>query len=202
MASPSDAFDRRNLLTYLSLFCGLVAIAAAGGGHAHLAGFVVALGVIADTFDGRFARLFGSDPGRRALGVQLDSLADAIAFGIAPPLCAALLLNAGTDAAGLTLWGAAFAHAACGITRLASFNVNAMDEPSTQFIGVPVPLAALIWATAMLVQPAAAVTIGVILATAAAMVLPIRIPRPTGAGLVLFTCWPIAVGILHAMRSF
>lgn len=198
MPSPSDAFDRRNLLTYLSLFCGLVAIAAAGGGHAHLAGFVVALGVIADTFDGRFARLFGSDPGRRALGVQLDSLADAIAFGIAPPLCAALLLNAGTDAAGLTLWGAAFTHAACGITRLASFNVNAMDGPSDAFIGIPVPLAALIWATAVLVQPAAAVTIGVILATAAAMVLPIRIPRPTGAGLVLFTCWPLAVAILHA----
>ena len=197
MPLPSDAFDRRNLLTYLSLFCGLVAIAAAGGGHAHLAGFAVALGVIADTFDGRFARLFGSDPGRRALGVQLDSLADAIAFGIAPPLCAALLLNAGTDAAGLILWGAAFTHAACGITRLASYNVNAMSEPSS-FVGIPVPLAALIWATAVLVQPAAAVTIGLILATAAAMVLPIRIPRPTGAGLALFTCWPVAVAILHA----
>lgn len=198
MASPSDAFDRRNLLTYLSLLCGLVAIAAAGGGHAHLAGFAVTLGVIADTFDGRFARLFGSDPGRRALGVQLDSLADAIAFGIAPPLSAALLLNAGTDAAGLLLWGAAFTHAACGITRLASYNVNAMDGPSGGFIGIPVPLAALIWATAVLVQPAAAVTIGLILATAAAMVLPIRIPRPTGAGLALFTCWPLAVAILHA----
>ena len=201
MPSPSDAFDRRNLLTYLSLFCGLVAIAAAGRGHAHTAGFVVALGVIADTFDGRFARLFGSDPGRRALGVQLDSLADAIAFGIAPPLCAALLLNAGSDAAGLTLWGAAFTHAACGIARLASYNVNAMEESGPMpavFIGVPVPLAALIWATAVLVQPAAAVTIGLILATAAAMVLPIRIPRPTGAGLALFTCWPVAVAILHA----
>ena len=200
MASPSDAFDRRNLLTYLSLFCGVVAIAAAGGGHAHLAGFAVALGVIADTFDGRFARLFGSDPGRRALGVQLDSLADAIAFGIAPPLCAALLLNAGTDAAGLTLWAAAFVYAACAVTRLASFNVNAMDaarEPESGFVGIPVPLAALIWATALLVQPAAAVTIGVILVTAAAMVLPIRIPRPTGAGLVLFTCWPVAVAVLH-----
>jgi CDP-diacylglycerol--serine O-phosphatidyltransferase len=212
MPSPSDAFDRRNLLTYVSLFCGLVAIAAAGGGHAHLAGFAVALGVIADTFDGRFARLFGSDPGKRALGVQLDSLADAIAFGIAPPLCAALLLNAGTDAAGVTLWGAAFTHAACSITRLASYNVSAIEPGSTPaslgapkprsgeggFIGIPVPLAALIWATAVLVQPAAAVTIGVILATAAAMVLPIRIPRPTGAGLVLFTCWPVAVAILHA----
>ena len=209
MPSPSDAFDRRNLLTYLSLFCGLVAIAAAGGGHAHMAGCVVALGVIADTFDGRFARLFGSDPGRRELGVQLDSLADAIAFGIAPPLCAALLLKAGTDAAGLTLWAAAFTHAACGITRLASYNVNAMEDapgglgpPKPEggggFIGIPVPVAALIWATAMLVQPAAAVTIVLILATAAAMVLPIRIPRPTGAGLALFTCWPVAVAILHA----
>jgi CDP-diacylglycerol--serine O-phosphatidyltransferase len=201
MASPSDAFDRRNLLTYVSLLCGVVAIAAASGRRAHVAGLAVAVGVIADTFDGRFARRFGSDPGRRALGVQLDSLADAIAFGIAPPLSAALLLNAGTDAAGLTLWAAAFVYAACAVTRLASFNVNAMDGgPGSQagFIGIPVPLAALIWATALLVQPAAAVTIGLILVTAAAMVLPIRVPKPTGAGLVLFTCWPVTVAVLHA----
>ena len=197
MASPADAFDRRNLLTYVSLLCGVGAIAGANGGQAPIAGFLIAAAVIADTFDGRFARRFGNDPRRRALGVELDSLADAVAFGIAPPLCAALLLHAEMDARGAALWGAAFVHAACAITRLASYNVDAAEPARSGFIGIPVPLAALIWATALLVQPSAATTIGVILVTAAAMVLPLRVPRPTGAGLVAFTCWPVAVALGH-----
>lgn len=197
MTSPADAFDRRNLLTYVSLLCGVAAIAGANDGKAQIAGFFIAASVIADTFDGRFARRFGNDPRRRALGVELDSLADAIAFGIAPPLCAALLLHADMDARGAALWGAAFVHAACAITRLASFNVDAAESSRAGFVGIPVPLAALIWATALLVQPSAGATIGVILVTAAAMVLPLRIPRPTGAGLVVFALWPVAVALGH-----
>ena len=227
MASPADAFDRRNLLTYLSLLFGVGAMVAAHTHLSNIAGFAIAVAVIADTFDGRFARRFGADPRRSALGVQLDSLADAIAFGIAPPLCSALLFNRippeggsyrvpGTVPEmdlGAALWGATFIHAACAITRLASFNVDATSyEPASPpappkprsaeggFVGIPVPLAALIWSTALLVQPSAAVTVGLLLATAAAMVLPLRIPRPTGAGLILFTCWPLAVAALHLVR--
>ena len=209
MASPADAFDRRNLLTYLSLLFGVGAIAAAAGGRASLAGFAIAVAVIADTFDGRFARRFGSDPRRSALGVQLDSLADAIAFGIAPPLCSALLFYGGVDAMTTAMWGIVFVHAACAITRLASFNVDAaisgLGPPKPRsgeggFIGIPVPLAALTWSTALLVQPSAAVTAGLLLVTAAAMVLPLRVPRPTGVGLVLFTCWPVGVALWHLAR--
>jgi CDP-diacylglycerol--serine O-phosphatidyltransferase len=199
MASPADPFDRRNLLTYVSLLCGVGAIAAASAGRAWTAGLAIAVAVIADTFDGRFARRFGSDPRRNALGTELDSLSDAIAFGIAPPLCSVLLLNAGPGSVGLALWIAVFVHAACAVTRLAAFNVDSVKHEAG-FVGIPVPLAALIWSTVLLVQPSAAVTVGVILVTAAAMVLPIRIPRPTGAGLAVFVLWPLAVAILHAMR--
>jgi CDP-diacylglycerol--serine O-phosphatidyltransferase len=195
MALPAEAFDRRNLLTYASLLGGVVAVAGATGHNVHIAGLAVAIAVVADTFDGRFARRFGNDPRRSALGVELDSLADAIAFGMAPPLCSALLLNVKGDLVGVVLWVAIFVHAACAITRLASYNVD--GTVGGGFTGIPVPLAALIWSTVLLVQPSAAVTTGVILATAAAMIAPIRIPRPTGAGLVLFTCWPLAVAILH-----
>ena len=195
MASPSDPFDRRNLLTFASLLFGVAAIAAASAGHAPMAGLGIAAAVIADTFDGRFARRFGADPRRCALGTELDSLADAIAFGIAPPLCSALLLNVRGGAAGYALWAAAFVHAACAITRLASFNID--RTAGDGFIGIPVPLSALIWSTVLLVQPSAAITTGVILATAAAMVLPIRVPRPTGAGLAVFALWPLAVGLCH-----
>lgn len=170
------------------------------------AGLAVAIAVIADTFDGRFARRFGSDPRRNALGTELDSLSDAIAFGIAPPLCSVLLLSPGSGTVGAVLWIAVFVHAACAVTRLASFNVDAtaggLAAPTRRsgeggFVGIPVPLAALIWSTALLVQPSAAVTLGVILVTAAAMVLPIPIPRPTGAGLALFVLWPLAVCLCH-----
>jgi phosphatidylserine synthase len=211
MASPADPFDRRNLLTYVSLLCGVGAVAAASAGRAWTAGLAIAIAVIADTFDGRFARRFASDPRRDALGTELDSLSDAIAFGIAPPLCSVLLLNAGLGPVGLALWLAVFVHAACAVTRLAAFNVDSVkQEPGPRppkprsgeggFIGIPVPLAALIWSTVLLVRPTAAVTLGVILVTAAAMVLPIRIPRPTGAGLAVFVLWPLVVAILHAMR--
>jgi phosphatidylserine synthase len=194
MASPADPFDRRNLLTYVSLLCGVGAVAGASAGRTSAAGLAIAIAVIADTFDGRFARRFASDPRRNALGAELDSLSDAIAFGIAPPLCSVLLLNAGLSAVGVALWIAVFFHAACAVTRLASFNV---DAAAAGFVGIPVPLAALIWSTVLLVQPSAAVTLGVILVTAAAMVLPIRVPRPTGAGLAVFVLWPLAVGICH-----
>jgi len=213
MASPADAFDRRNLLTYLSLLFGVGAVAAAARGRPSLAGFAIAVAVLADLYDGRFARRFGNDPRRSALGVQLDSLADAISFGVAPPICSALLLRESVDMMGTALWSVAFVHAACAVTRLAFFNVDAAEGPAGHrssppaspkprsgeggFIGIPVPLAALIWSTALLVQPTAAVTVGLLLATAAAMVVPLRVPRPTGAGLVLFTCWPVAVGICH-----
>ena len=201
MASPADAFDRRNLLTYSSLLCGVVAIAGAQNGRAPIAGFFMAAAVIADTFDGRFARRFGNEPRRRALGIELDSLSDAVAFGVAPPLCAVLLLRDNMGNVGPALWAAVFVHAACAITRLASFNVDAADSPQAGFIGIPVPLAALVWATALLVQPSAAATSALILVTAAAMVLPLRVPRPTGAGLMLFACWPVAVMILHAVAA-
>ena len=197
MASPADAFDRRNLLTYASLLGGVAAIAAATGHLTNISGLAIAIAVVADTFDGRFARRFGTDTRRCALGVELDSLADAIAFGIAPPLSSALLLNVGMDLPGYALWSAVFVHAACAVTRLASYNLSAAGEKPSRFIGIPVPLAALIWSTALLVQPSAATTIILILVTAAAMVLPLRIPRPAGAGLVLFTCWPLAVALCH-----
>jgi len=151
---------------------------------------------MADTFDGRFARRFGTDPRRCALGVELDSLADGIAFGIAPPLASALLLNTGPTVIGAALWTAVFVYAACAVTRLASFNVDASGG-SRGFIGIPVPLAALIWSTALLVQPSAAATVRLVLVTAAAMVLPLKVPRPKGAGLVLFTLWPVSVGLCH-----
>jgi CDP-diacylglycerol--serine O-phosphatidyltransferase len=197
VASPLGAFHRANALTYVSLMASVAAIAAAFRGSASAAGALIAVAVIADTFDGRFARMFERSAGERALGVQLDSLSDAIAFGIAPCLCMALLAPRGPVWVEAGWWIAAFTFAACAITRLAFYNVT--QEEAHGFIGLPVPVAALIWSSVLLTSPGAGVATLVMLATAAAMVAPLRVPRPTGAGLALFAAWPLAVIVLHAL---
>jgi len=200
MRSPLDAFDRRNLLTYVSLICGIAALVAASSKIASWAGAAIGLAVIADTFDGRFAKRFPSDAARRQLGSELDSLADAIVFGAAPVACALLLTDASSPLSRGLLWTAACVYAAAAITRLAFFNVKAAD-PQVGFIGIPVPVAALLWSTALLTHPSTVASAAVIAVAAAGMIAPIRIRRPVGLGLALFTCWPLALVVGHLLRA-
>ena len=200
MQSPLDAFDRRNLLTYVSLICGMAALVAASSRTASWAGAAIGLAVIADTFDGRFAKRFPSDAARRQLGTELDSLADAIVFGAVPVACALLLTDAPSPLSRGLLWTAASVYAAAAITRLAFFNVK-VAESQVGFIGIPVPVAALLWSTALLTRPSAVASAAVIAAAAAGMIAPLRIRRPVGLGLALFTCWPLALVLGHLLRA-
>ena len=193
-ASPLAVFDARNLLTYVSLLCGVAAIASAVAGRAGASGALLAAAVVFDTFDGRFARLFARTEIQRAVGAQLDSLSDAIAFGMAPAACVALLFRE----VGPGWWLAAFAYAACAVTRLAFYNVT--HDQQEGFVGLPVPVAALIWASALLLQPTATVLTAIAGLTAVAMVLPLRFPRPRGVGFAAFVCWPLVVIAAHLAR--
>jgi CDP-diacylglycerol---serine O-phosphatidyltransferase len=198
--SPLTSFDLRNLITYLSLLFGVAAIAAAAGGSAPGACGLIALAVVADTLDGRFARLFGDDPARRAFGVQLDSLADAIAFGIAPLVAAGAASDAAHAGRGALWILAAFVYAACAITRLGFYNVSPEADRESGFIGLPVPVAALLLCTVTAAQPSFAALVAAAIACAAVMVLPLRIPRPRRAGLALFLVWPFAVAAVMLWR--
>jgi CDP-diacylglycerol--serine O-phosphatidyltransferase len=195
--SPAAAFHRANSLTYLSLLAGVLAIAASLEDRSAVSGAFIALAVIADTFDGRFARMFVRSPAEREIGVQLDSLSDAIAFGIAPCVCLASLGAGGPPA--ITWWIATFVFAACSITRLAFYNVT--HDATAGFIGVPVPVAALVASSVLLLAPSGGVAAAALLLTAAAMVMPLPIPRPTGYGLAAFVLWPTALVVLHLARS-
>jgi CDP-diacylglycerol---serine O-phosphatidyltransferase len=189
LPSPAGAFHPANLLTYASLWSGIAAVAAATAGHQHAAAAWIAASVVADTFDGRFARMFQRTGEQRAVGVQLDSLSDAIAFGIAP----ALLWRpaAGWGALEGVWWIAVAAYAACAITRLAFYNVT--HEAASGFVGLPVPVAALVSATALLFAPGPAALTALFATTALAMVLPLPIARPQGLGLAAFVSWPLLV---------
>jgi CDP-diacylglycerol---serine O-phosphatidyltransferase len=125
-----------NGLTLANLFCGIWAIVAASRGDYQRAGLYVVLGGIADAFDGRVARAVGAG-GR--FGEELDSLVDAITFGLAPSLIMyfAVLNRSGFD------WAWSFVFTACAVWRLARFNVVQAGTSKRFFQGLPSPAAGI-----------------------------------------------------------
>jgi archaetidylserine synthase len=189
--SPAAYLHVSNALTYASFCAGMAAVACALGSSAGGAAACIAAAVIADTFDGRFARLFSRDDDRRAFGAGLDSLSDAVSFGAAPPICLSVLSRPPEGMLAVAWWAACFVHGACAITRLGFFNIS--HDRYDGFIGLPAPVAALVLASGLLGPTPPAVSIVLLLAAAAAMIAPWRVPRPVGLGLALFVLWPLAV---------
>jgi phosphatidylserine synthase len=199
--SPIASIHPSNALTYMSLGAGLAAVAAALDGSAAVAGACLAAAALADTFDGRFARLFERSRELQAIGMNLDSLSDAVSFGLVPIAAMGILLAAAESAAGLVWWVAAAIYACAALTRLAFFNATGGAAGNdTGFIGLPAPVAALCWSTAFLAPIDVRLAIAVAAATAVAMVAPVRISRPTGVGLIMFALWPITLIAGHLSR--
>ncbi len=129
-----------NGFTLINLFFGIFAIVAASRGEFSTAGLYIVFGGIADALDGRVARATGS--GSR-FGSELDSLVDAISFGLAPALIMyfAVLNREGWD------WIFVFLYVACAVIRLARFNVEQAGRDKKYFHGLPSPAAGLTLAT-------------------------------------------------------
>jgi phosphatidylserine synthase len=196
MTSPAHCLHPGNLATYLSLCSAIGALAAATHGSAAGAGALMAIAVMADTFDGRFARLFRRTEAQRALGSFLDSLSDAAAFGLVPPCCMTLLMPPAPSRLIETGWWLSVCcYAACAITRLAFYHLPATSGAT--FVGVPAPVAALLWSSALLLQPGWTAAPLVFTAIGLSMIAPLPIRRPAGAGLAAFVSWPVAVFAAH-----
>jgi CDP-diacylglycerol--serine O-phosphatidyltransferase len=133
-----------NLLTTGNLFCGFYSIVAAVNHDFRTAAIAILFACLFDILDGKVARLTGSDS---RFGVEYDSLADLVAFGVAPAL---LVYLWALKPFGRLGWGAAFLFVACGALRLARFNVQADSAPKKHFVGLPIPGAALMVATTVL----------------------------------------------------
>ena len=132
-----------NLATLSSAFFGFYAIIVTVGAESAAdltkAAWLIVLSMILDGLDGRIARATNA---QSEFGVQMDSLADAIAFGVAP---AFLVFKWGLEPLGFMGVLIAFVFAGCGIMRLARFNVMAGKSSggaSSHFVGLPIPLAA------------------------------------------------------------
>lgn len=133
-----------NLLTTASLFSGFYAIVAAVNGRFEAAALAILASLILDGLDGRVARMTKSASN---FGVQYDSLADLVAFGVAPGL---LVYLWALKPYGRFGWVAAFLFVVCGALRLARFNVQLGSIDPRYFNGLPIPAAATMVATAIL----------------------------------------------------
>ena len=133
-----------NLFTTGNLLCGFSSIVAAINAQYARAAIAILIAVCLDYLDGKVARLTNSSS---AFGLEYDSLADLLSFGMAP----GLLLYAWTlRPFGHFGWLAAFLFVICGAVRLARFNVQATDTQKYTFTGLPIPAAAGLLASAVL----------------------------------------------------
>ncbi|RMD71989.1 MAG: CDP-diacylglycerol--serine O-phosphatidyltransferase [Gammaproteobacteria bacterium] len=125
-----------NFLTTAGLFAGFYAIIAALHGHFEPAAIAIFIAMAMDSLDGRIARITHT---QSDFGIQYDSLADMLSFGIAPALIAYQWILSGMGKLG---WLAAFVFTAGAALRLARFNTQVGVADKRYFQGLPSPAAA------------------------------------------------------------
>lgn len=133
-----------NLFTSFNLFCGFYAIISSINGKFTAAAIAVLIAVLFDVLDGKVARATNTTS---RFGVEYDSLADLVSFGLAPGI---MIYLWALKPFGRLGWLAAFLFMACGALRLARFNAQAGTSNSDYFTGLPIPAAAAMSATTLL----------------------------------------------------
>lgn len=154
LTTPGQSRTRRgivllpNLVTLLALGCGLSAIRFAIDQRPLLALALIGAAAVLDGMDGRIARLLDA---QSKMGAELDSLCDAISFGVTPALIVyyTVVAPVAEGRAADLGWMAAIIYGACIVLRLARFNTLLDDEAQPAFakeffVGVPAPVAALL----------------------------------------------------------
>jgi CDP-diacylglycerol--serine O-phosphatidyltransferase len=127
-----------NLFTTACLFAGFYAIVAATRGEFSVAAVAIFVAMVMDGLDGRIARMTNT---QSAFGAEYDSLADMVAFGLAPAL---VMFEWTLNGLGKFGWMVAFIYAACGALRLARFNTQVGIADKRYFQGLPSPAAAAV----------------------------------------------------------
>ncbi|MCK4767636.1 MAG: CDP-diacylglycerol--serine O-phosphatidyltransferase [Desulfobacula sp.] len=123
-----------NLFTSMNLFCGYYSITASVQLRFVDAAVAILIGAVFDLLDGKIARATHTTS---KFGIEYDSLADLITFGLAPALLMFLWVLESTGRPG---WSATFLFAICGALRLARFNTS--SSSGSDFEGLPIPAAA------------------------------------------------------------
>lgn len=125
-----------NLLTTASLFAAFYSIVASFKNQYETAVIAIFIGMVADGFDGRIARMTNT---QTAFGAEYDSLSDMVTFGVAPAL---LLYSWNLNDLGKLGWLICFIYTASVALRLARFNTQVETADKRYFQGLACPAAA------------------------------------------------------------
>ena len=165
-----------SLLTMGNMFCGYLCVLYAIRGEFDIAAPLIGVAVVLDMLDGRIARMTGT---ATAFGVEFDSMADVISFGIAPAI---LTFMWGLQPLQRLGWAAGFIYLSAAALRLARFNIQSVKSTDKRhFVGMPSPAAAAVPASTVFFYPGgiqdprwALVALAVMLVPALLMVSTIR----------------------------
>lgn len=133
-----------NIFTSMNLFFGFFAVIASINGKFVPAAFAIYIAAVFDLLDGKIARATNTTS---KFGIEYDSLADLVSFGLAPGL---MMYLWALKPLGRFGWLAAFLFLACGALRLARFNTQTGKISSNHFVGLPIPAAACMTAATIL----------------------------------------------------
>lgn len=135
-----------NFITLLNLFAGLLSIYYGMIDELQFAGMMIFVAAVFDFFDGFTARLLNA---KSEIGVQLDSLADMVSFGVAPAFLLFHTIEYSIALTGISTWAylpfVALMVPLFSALRLAKFNID--EEQQTSFIGMPTPAVAILLAS-------------------------------------------------------
>ena len=133
-----------SLITTAGLFSGFYSVITSFRGDFFTAAVAVLIANVFDILDGRVARLTNTTS---RFGIEYDSLADLVAFGVAPGI---LVYRWALEPWGSWGWLAASLYVTCGALRLARFNVQYDNAEKRHFVGLPIPAAAEVIASTVL----------------------------------------------------
>jgi CDP-diacylglycerol---serine O-phosphatidyltransferase len=137
-----------SMFTVANLFCGYACVVYSTQGDFDTAALLIGIAMVLDTFDGFVARLTNSST---AFGVELDSLADVVSFGLAPAI---LAFTWGLWPLERLGWAVGFVYVTAAAMRLARFNIQTTAAADKRyFVGLPSPAAAAVIASTVYLYP-------------------------------------------------
>ena len=136
-----------SMFTVGNMFCGYACVVYAMRGEYATAAPFLGVAVVLDMLDGRIARLTGAST---PFGLEFDSLADVVSFGLAPAI---LVFSWGLEPLGRLGWTAGFIYVTAAAMRLARFNIQSAGADKRYFVGLPTPAAAGVLASTVFAYP-------------------------------------------------
>ena len=154
-----------SVFTLANLLCGFACVVYTMGGKFETAAPFVGFALVLDALDGWIARVTGT---ATEFGLQFDSLADVVSFGVAPAI---LTFAWGLAPLGRYGWVAGFVYVTAAAVRLGRFNIQHVTD-KRYFVGMPSPAAASVLASTVYAYPAGVQFYGTALPVLAVVLVP------------------------------